>query len=471
MAAVSVFKEKNTKAYKHTFKTQMDHLSFLMTEYVVRDEKVKSRHFCGINCDDNPESAFDDFVTTKIEFNKYNPDDERSREFKHYSISFDPKESKVLGAEAINKMCKEIVERIPEFKNFQISIATHEDKNHIHSHIIVNSVNMLDGHKIQLSKDFLTKFQYICNEYTKEQGLNTHKLPNELRINDKNVSYNRVDYSAHLKGKISKTEQFARKIENIIKNTKNRYELFKAMKDNNLTMKWNDDKNYSEKLNIGKITIIDNITGEKHRLERLYKTYNIDLMNNIDLVNHFKMVDKINNIKNEIIIRNIKIDKNDLIKVNNKDELKQFYNEIKDLIKNNKNLKYWELNFDIKNRLKDFCQKLYNNSSYLQEEVARKTEELLIKAKDLNKDLDYKKEEKSIKNKLFIIMSNKIFNEIKHNKEKKVIDASIDFLLKSLASCIRNSNGNSLNKANSLNNKDTENERKRQKEIEKAITY
>lgn len=474
MAAVSVFNEKNTKAYKHTFKTQMDHLSFLLNEYVVRDEKVKSRCYCGINCDDNPESAFNDFVATKIEFNKYNPNDEKSREFKHYSISFNPDESKKLGAEIINKMCKEIIERVPEFKNFQISIATHEDKDHIHSHIIVNSVNMLDGHKIQLSKDFLTKFQGICNEYTAEYGLKVHTLPNELKLGDQNVSFGRVDYSAHQKGKVSKTEQFARRIEQVIKNTNNRYELFKAMKQNNLTMKWNDDKNYNDKLNIGKITIIDNKTGEKHRLEKLYKRYNIDLMNNIDLVNHFKLLDKINKIKNEAIIKNIKINKNDLIKINNKNELKQLWNEINNLIKNNDKLKYWELNNDIKNKLKEFCQNIYNNTPYLQDEVSKKVEELLIKAKDLNKNLNYSKEEISIKNKLFTIMSNKIFNSIKYNSNNNKNIINLSFLIKELAECVKNCNNNTLNKASSLNNsnnKDLEDEKKRLKDIEKAITY
>lgn len=470
MAAISVFKEKNTKAYKHTFKTQMEHLSFLLSEYVVRKEKVKSRCFCGINCDDNPESAYDDFVATKIEFNKYNPEDENSREFKHYSISFDPEESKKLGAETINKICKEIVERVPEFKNFQVSIATHEDKDHIHSHIIINSVNMLDGHKIQLPKDFLTKFQYICNEYTNEYGLNTHTLPNELKLGDKNTSYNKIDYSAHLKGKTSKTEQFAKRIEKIIKNTQNRYDLFKAMKQNNLTMKWYDDKNYNEKLNIGKITIIDNETGEKHRLERLYKTYNIDIMNNIDLVNHFKMVDKINKIKNETLIKNIKINKNDLMKINNKNEVIQLYNQIKNEVINNKNIKYWQLDNNTKKLLKEFMENLYNNTPILQKEVAKKTEELLIKAKDLDKNLDFKKEEKSIKNNLFTIMSNKVFNEIKYDKGQKNEDLKLDFLISSLISCIKSTNHNSLNQAKTLNNNDKIN-KKEQQDIQKAITY
>ena len=472
MASVSVFKEKETKSYKHTFKNQMEHLEYLLTQYVNQEEKVKSRCFCGINCDDDPKSAYQDFIATKIAFNKYDPDNDKSREFKHYSIGFEPNESKKLGVENINKICKEIIERVPEFKNFQVSIATHEDKEHIHSHIIVNSVNMIDGHKIQLSKDFLTKFQYICNEYTKEYNLKTHTLPNTKTLEEEKKIHKRIDWNLHKKGKISKTEQFSRRIEEIIKNTKNRYELFKAMKENNLKMNWRDDKEYNNKLNIGKISITDNETGECHRLESLYKTYNIDLMNNKDLVEHFKMIDRINEIKNETIIKGIKVNKNDLIKFNNEKELIKTFNIIKEEIKTKKNLKYWELNLSLKNELKEYAKNIYNSSINLKEIIKVKTEELLIKAKDLNKELNFIEEEKKIKQKLINIMANKIFNQIKFNNEQTITTITIGFLIKAIAECIKNANRSSINKIDELNKKRMlEKEKKKTRDIEKAITY
>lgn len=472
MASVSVFKEKKTKSYKHTFKNQMEHLEYLLTQYVNQEEKVKSRCFCGINCDDDPASAYQDFISTKMAFNKYEPDNDKSREFKHYSIGFEPTESKMLGVEKINKMCKEIIERVPEFKNFQVSIATHEDKKHIHSHIIINSVNMIDGHKIQLSKDFLTKFQHICNEYTNEHNLKIHTLPNAKKLGDDNKTHNRIDWNCHQKGNISKTEQFARRIEDIIKKTKNRYELFKAMKENNLKMSWRDDKQYNNKLNVGKISITDNETGECHRLESLYKTYNIDLMNNIDLVEHFKMIDKINELKNDIIIKGVKVNKNDLIKFNNEKELVNTYKEIKELIKSNNDLKYWQLEAGIKGKLREYTRNLYENTPSLKEIIKEKTEELLIKAKDLNKDLNFKEEEKAIEQKLINVMANKVFNEIKFNKEEIIAPSSVGFLLKAIGTCIKNANRSSLNKADELNKKGMlELEKKKARDIEKAITY
>ena len=362
-------------------------------------------------------------------------------------------------------MCKDIIESIPEFNNFQVSIVTHEDKKHIHSHIVVNSVNMINGKKIQLPKEFLTKFQAITNNYTEEMGLSKHKLPNTLKYNDKNVSYNYVDYNAHQKGTISKTEQFARRIESIIKNTKNKYDLFKAMKDNNMQMKWND-KEYANSLYLGKITIIDNETKEKHRLEKLVRTYNVDVSSNKDLVEHFIKMDKINTLRNEYIIKGIKINKRELIEVNNKKELEDTCKEIRKIFKNQKirATSYYKLDKELKLKLETFATNIYNNSKEIKDIVDNRTKELLIKARDENKDLDYNKEKSNIENKLKLIMSNKIMKIIAYSKEQTI---NIGSLLKSIGRCLKEADRENINKANLLLDYDKE----KQKAIIKAITY
>lgn len=466
MAIIKVFKERDTGKYKeHTFKSELAHLNYLMNDYLVKGEKVISKAECGIRCNDNPKIAYEEFVATKQNFNKYDPYNEKSREFKHYVIAFSENESKKLGANRINEMCKDIIESIPEFNNFQVSIVTHEDKKHIHSHIVVNSVNMVNGKKIQLPKEFLTKFQAITNNYTEEMGLSKHKLPNTLKYNDKNVSYNYVDYNAHQKGTISKTEQFARRVESIIKNTKNKYDLFKAMKDNNMQMKWND-KEYANSLYLGKITIIDNETKEKHRLEKLVRTYNIDVSSNKDLVDHFIKMDKINTLRNEYIIKGIKINKKELIEINNKKELEDTCKEIRKIFKNQKirTTSYYKLDKELKLKLETFATNIYNNSKEIKDIVDNRTKELLIKARDENKELDYDKEKSNIENKLKLIMSNKIMKIIAYSKEQTI---NIGSLLKSIGRCLKEADRENINKANLLLDYDKE----KQKAIIKAITY
>ena len=50
-------------------------------------------------------------------------------------------------------------------------MATHKDKDHIHTHFIVNSVNFEDGHKLQWSSADLRELKERCNAQSQEQGL------------------------------------------------------------------------------------------------------------------------------------------------------------------------------------------------------------------------------------------------------------------------------------------------------------
>ena len=61
--------------------------------------------------------------------------------------SFSPEESKVLGAEKINEMGKELAKRVAG--DYQVAIYTHADKEHIHNHLVINAVNPETGRKYQ----------------------------------------------------------------------------------------------------------------------------------------------------------------------------------------------------------------------------------------------------------------------------------------------------------------------------------
>lgn len=469
MATVEFYDKKKTDTtYKNKFNTNMEYLKYMLTNYIPREEKVINKLYSGINCSDDPKLAYQDFINKKIEFNKYKPEDEKSREFKHYVISFDKEESKKLGAETIHKMCKEIIAQVPEFNNFQINIATHEDKDHIHSHIIVNSVNILDGHKFQEKGTFMRKFQHIANLYTSKKGLKTHTLPYELKYGQENRSYEKVDYLMHKRGEISNTEAFARKLEGIIKNTKNKQDLFRAMKENNLFMKWTNEDKYNNELTIGKISIKDNLTEKNYRLDTLIRKYNIDISNNTDLVDYIKKLNKINKLKNERIIGDIKLNKTDILKVNNIEEVEKLYKEVKEIInKNNKINKLYKLPLEQQQKIKDFSKKLYENSNDLQQKVKEKTEEILIKAKELNKNLNYETEKKNIENKLRDIIANKIFNNIKYDKTKDTkigINNLINSLLNSISYVKHDNIYNNINI-------DYKAELQKKLETERAITY
>lgn len=79
---------------------------------------------------------------------------------------------------------KELMRRM--YPDYQYVIATHIDREHIHNHIIMCSVNFRDFHKLNSNKTSLAKMQNINDDLCRENGLsvidrNERPLRNDLR--------------------------------------------------------------------------------------------------------------------------------------------------------------------------------------------------------------------------------------------------------------------------------------------------
>ena len=75
------------------------------------------------------------------------------RQYIHIIQSFDPKDN--LSAEQVHNVGIKLANT---FNGFQVLVATHIDKNHLHNHLVINSASFENGYKIQMSKKDL---QYI----------------------------------------------------------------------------------------------------------------------------------------------------------------------------------------------------------------------------------------------------------------------------------------------------------------------
>lgn len=128
--------------------------------YVTREEK--DAVLKGINC--NEESAFDEMIATKLLYNKLD-----GRQYKHFILSFPPDDN--ITADQCNEIAEEIIKRCPMFKGFEILLAGHQDKEHQHTHIIVNSVNAENGKKFRYSKAEFAEMKNICNHICSKRGL------------------------------------------------------------------------------------------------------------------------------------------------------------------------------------------------------------------------------------------------------------------------------------------------------------
>lgn len=149
-------------------------------KYVTNESKTEMKLITGINC--SPETAIEEMVTTKAMWHKT-----EGRQYKHYVHSF-PKEEKISPEKAhelANKLCEN------RFPGHEVIIATHTDREHIHSHIIVNSVNMETGKKIRESKHDLQAMKDTNDLICKENGLSVCEK-SEVSLN----AYNMKKYKA-----------------------------------------------------------------------------------------------------------------------------------------------------------------------------------------------------------------------------------------------------------------------------------
>ena len=110
----------------------------------------------GINC--QPQSVYDDFLNTKLLYHK-----DGGVMFYHMVQSF-PR-----GAAVDPRQAHEAARRLAEyFDGCEVLVCTHVDREHIHSHCVINSVNFETGKKLHMAKEqiqeLMRRNDMICQE-------------------------------------------------------------------------------------------------------------------------------------------------------------------------------------------------------------------------------------------------------------------------------------------------------------------
>ena len=113
----------------------------------------------GIGC--QPETAFDEFLSTKLLHHK-----DGGVMFYHMVQSF-PK-----GADVDPRMAHEAARRLAgDFKGCEVLVCTHIDREHIHSHCIINSVNFEAGKKVHMADEQIQELRVRNDQICEELGL------------------------------------------------------------------------------------------------------------------------------------------------------------------------------------------------------------------------------------------------------------------------------------------------------------
>ena len=121
----------------------------------------------GINC--QPQSVYDDFLNTKLLYHK-----DGGVMFYHMVQSF-PK-----GAAVDSRQAHEAARRLAEyFGGCEVLVCTRVDREHIHSHCVINSVNFETGKKLHMAKEQLQELMRRNDVICQEMGLPVFDAPTQ----------------------------------------------------------------------------------------------------------------------------------------------------------------------------------------------------------------------------------------------------------------------------------------------------
>lgn len=132
--------------------------------YITKSEKTMNGLYVGaVNC--MVENAYECMRTTKEIYGKTD-----KRQAYHLIISFEEGET---NSETAFEIIKEFVNRYLA-DNYEAVYSVHNDTNHIHGHIIWNSVRFTDGYKYRYEKgDWERQIQPLVDEICEKHGLHT----------------------------------------------------------------------------------------------------------------------------------------------------------------------------------------------------------------------------------------------------------------------------------------------------------
>ena len=179
----------------------------------------------GIGC--QPETAFDEFLSTKLLHHKNG-----GVMFYHMVQSF-PK-----GADVDPRTAHEAARRlVGYFEGCEVLVCTHTDREHIHSHCIINSVNFETGKKVHMADKQIQELR-VCNDQICEE-LGLPKFQRDEQKHSRGMS--NAEYYTASKGESWKFE-LMRVIDECMRCAGNREEFLVLLRSEGYNATWTDGR-------------------------------------------------------------------------------------------------------------------------------------------------------------------------------------------------------------------------------------
>lgn len=152
-------------------------------DYVSRkDKKTEKVITSGVGLDPNVDKAFSEIMYNKRVHNKVN-----GKMYKHYIQSYSPEDN--ITAEKAHEIAVKFAEENFLSRGFKCYVATHSDKDHIHTHFIVDNVSFENGLKyVELSESDLKRKQYK-ERYEKGELKNNERPLEDLKKSNDDIAF------------------------------------------------------------------------------------------------------------------------------------------------------------------------------------------------------------------------------------------------------------------------------------------
>ena len=246
-------------------------------EYVLRQDKINElfTYVTGPYCHD--EINYDLVYRTFLEEKKM-WDKDSGRMYAHNIISWH-KDEQITPEQAL-EFGKEFAENW--FSGFQTLVAVHKDKDHIHFHLVTNSVSYEDGRKLHNTKKDLERMKQLTNQMCRERGLTIaekgkHFDGSQIEKGEV-IAWSKDKYNLFRQQvKESFVADCAMAVLKALENCISKEKFIEKMKQFGWNVNWTDKRKH--------ITF-QNQDGKKVRDSNLSKTFHLDISKE-DLENEF----------------------------------------------------------------------------------------------------------------------------------------------------------------------------------------
>ena len=199
-------------------------------EYICREDKTESgKYITTLNC--SLPTVYQEFKNTREMYGK-------TGGIKYYHFVQSHPSGYEIQPELAHRIAVEFAEIA--FKGHECVVATHIDAEHIHSHIVFNSVNADTGMKYHSNKFTLNDIRNISDEICQKYGVQTLEKP---VVNQRTDGITTGEYRSAMKGESWKID-LINVIDEVMKQAKTQKQFCFLMRQREYGVRWEDSRKY-----------------------------------------------------------------------------------------------------------------------------------------------------------------------------------------------------------------------------------